>query len=246
MTVANFTACLHCDILGGPGRCPLCRPAPDPAAPDPVADPRPLLAGLIAFLAGRCDWAQSPDGVGFDKADTQIGHELSLIPCAEWDAEMLAWAYDRACAKYARQIDRAIGPGVAAACASLWPAPPTAPARADGSRWWERRRRAAKEAAAEAAARAARTIATAPHGRLKFAFPYDRAIVAQVRALPGARFDGATRSWTADLRATRALADLLPAFTVTDQAAEAIADRLADDALDARAAACRARTRQAA
>jgi hypothetical protein len=173
----------------------------------------------IEFLAGQCNWAQTWDGAGFAKNDTGIGHELAATPPAEWDDEMLGWAYSR-CVKYREQLKRAFGLDFVATI------PAIEEIVVEGERWWERRRRekAEREAASrpkpqwqidkeardaeyaalreqrrlrdEAELVKPRKVTLLGGGRVRFDYPFvwgsdvTNAAMAEIKALPSRQFNG--------------------------------------------------------
>lgn len=57
----------------------------------------------IDFLAGRCDYAQSRDGVGFNGTDTKFGHVLADTELSRWSPKMIFIAYNML-KKYKNQL----------------------------------------------------------------------------------------------------------------------------------------------
>ena len=57
----------------------------------------------IDFLAGRCDYAQSRDGVGFNGTDTKFGHVLADTELSRWSPKMIFIAY-KMLKKYKNQL----------------------------------------------------------------------------------------------------------------------------------------------
>ena len=55
----------------------------------------------IKILAGRCDWANTIDGVGYNKIDSRIGHELADYARLSAKQAVLA---KRIIRKYQRQL----------------------------------------------------------------------------------------------------------------------------------------------
>lgn len=77
----------------------------DDPEPEPE-QPIPTLKDCIDFLAGRCNFATSVDGAGFNKMDTDHGHALSRKDWARWTPWDKHWAFKKA-AFYHRQLDAA-------------------------------------------------------------------------------------------------------------------------------------------
>lgn len=71
-----------------------------------MTEPDPLLVQAVRFLAGRCDGAQTEDGVGYNGTDTHFGRSLATVPPDAWSPEVAreAWAMLR---KYRGQLDGA-------------------------------------------------------------------------------------------------------------------------------------------
>lgn len=65
--------------------------------------PDPLLVRAIQTLAGRCDGALTQDGIGYNAMDTWKGHQLAVIPPADWLPRMSYWAWITA-RKYRQQL----------------------------------------------------------------------------------------------------------------------------------------------
>lgn len=66
----------------------------------------PTLYDAILTLAGRCDYASSLDGVGFNGADAPLGHDLAAIPYEGWTPGQRKAAY-RMIQKYHKQLSGA-------------------------------------------------------------------------------------------------------------------------------------------
>jgi len=139
----------------------------------------------VSILAGTCDWATKNDNVGFNKADTWLGHALASTPVELWDNQMarVAWEMTR---KYKGQL---------AANGLEWdelPVPPKPEGEADHlgeRRGVAARIRARREEEARAAARAAKNwVLCEEGGEIILSFMYDAEMVAAARNIPGRRF----------------------------------------------------------
>jgi superfamily II DNA or RNA helicase len=64
------------------------------------------LVDAIRYLAGRCDWARTEDGMGFSGTDTTLGHRLAEYPADLWDESMIELALGFAL-KYRGQLEPA-------------------------------------------------------------------------------------------------------------------------------------------
>lgn len=53
----------------------------------------------VRYLAGQCDGARTPDGVGFNRLDTDFGTNMANMPVSEWRPRQL-WAARKMIAKY--------------------------------------------------------------------------------------------------------------------------------------------------
>lgn len=94
------------------------QPAPQPVAEDPLPNKRKrktypklteaqkdaVISGL-QHLAGRCDGAVMPDGVGFNKLDTRFGHELAKRSMQRDLTPGELWAGRQILRKYRRQFN---------------------------------------------------------------------------------------------------------------------------------------------
>lgn len=126
-----------------------------------VAD---LLARAVQTLAGVCDGAVRQDGRGFNGPDARFGHALAETDPRAWSAAN-RWAAHQMLAKYKAQLWRA---GIVY---EAIPVPEAPPAHVDG--------RQVKVGRIDL-----RT------NRIVMAAPYDRALVAAQREIPGRRWDG--------------------------------------------------------
>jgi ATP-dependent DNA helicase DinG len=61
------------------------------------------LGDAVRALAGRCDWAATQDGVGFNGVDADFGHKMAEVPFERWSERQYA-AVHRMLAKYAKQL----------------------------------------------------------------------------------------------------------------------------------------------
>lgn len=139
----------------------------------------------LQFLAGRCDWAASKDGAGFSGVDAPLGHALAgkttLSP-----REMIAAG--RLLVKYKKQLEqRKIDiSGVKEAVDALTQ-PGAAGCGAEGGLGRLRRRDVVTGWVGINAA-----------GRIVLATSYNARIVAAIKELIGARFNGESKQWTVD------------------------------------------------
>lgn len=131
------------------------------------------LQDAIRALASVCDGAQSEDGAGFNKADARWGRLMALESEADWHPahKFGAWETLR---KYRRQL---AGFGIEF---DAIPVPEENREYADLPELPKPRPRI--KAAGQT---------------FVIAFPYNAALVSAVKRIPGARFDGATKSWSA-------------------------------------------------
>lgn len=181
------------------------------------------LGEAVRYLAGRCDWAHTLDGVGFNQADTGFGHWLADVDEVEWTAEQARAAYELL-GKYRRQLETAD---------IDFDAIPVPAEVADARRRAQAQRAEANMRAREAERaereRALRRIDVDPAGRnFVITFPFDWSLVEAVKAIPGRRWDGARNTVPTapeNAGAVRAFA-VEHDFTATD-AAQAFLDRAA-------------------
>jgi SWI/SNF-related matrix-associated actin-dependent regulator of chromatin subfamily A-like protein 1 len=146
----------------------------------------PTLAAAAQALASACDGARAHDGAGFNAYDADFGRLLAATPEARWTPRMRIGAW-RMLRKYRGQL---AGAGIDFGAI---PEPPSL------------------EAIAHAPAKPQATRRIRLEGEAYIIeFPYDPAVVAAVRNVPGRRFDGAAKRWTAPANeaATVALAIL--------------------------------------
>lgn len=62
-----------------------------------------LLKQAFDFLAGRCDWAATLDGAGFNAFDAEFGHRMADTPYDEWTTKQRKYAY-KVARKYRGQL----------------------------------------------------------------------------------------------------------------------------------------------
>ena len=148
------------------------------------------LRDAIGVISSVCDYAQSSDAQGFNAGDTWLGHVLAQMPAALWtdDAALAAWDMLR---KYRGQL--------AAAGIGYDDLPRPAGADELEAERREKARQRAREHAQhwrEQQYRQARTYlrCDAGGGDVTLAFPYGPDLVAACRAIPGRRYDGATKA----------------------------------------------------
>jgi hypothetical protein len=137
------------------------------------------IAAAVRALAAVCDGAVTYDGAGFDGSDTRFGHRLAALPVAMWPAGAAHEAW-RMLRKYRAQL---AGLGIDYDALPVPPAAEQADVRQAVRRaLWahENRPRVSLEA-----------------DGIVIAFQYDPELVAAVRQVTGARFDRASRRWTA-------------------------------------------------
>lgn len=137
-----------------------------------TTDDRATVAEALRFLAGRCDYAQADDGMGFNGVDARIGHDLAAMDPADWTPRQYRAAW-RVIQKYGGQLAQ-VGIDPAAL-----PEPPVV------------RRPAAAEVG----------VTVALDGDdIVIAFPYDAALVELVKALPRRAYRKTPRKhWRAPL-----------------------------------------------
>jgi ATP-dependent DNA helicase DinG len=70
---------------------------------DEMIDSTKTLHDAVRALAGRCDWAATQDGVGFNGVDAEFGHKMADWPLERWTERQYA-AIHRMLAKYAKQL----------------------------------------------------------------------------------------------------------------------------------------------
>lgn len=129
-------------------------------------NPYRVLMEAVRLLASHCDGAHTYDDQGFNKIDSTFGK--SLAAQERWSPKQASAAY-KMVRKYAAQLERGGIP---------FDSIPNPETLSD----WE--------------APKPRRIATLEKDRsIVLDFPYDPAIVADVRGVDGARFDGKTKTW---------------------------------------------------
>lgn len=167
------------------------------------------LAGMIGYIAGRCD--------GFDGLDTKAGKRLAAVPVDAWTDNMVAYAFELT-RKYRGQLE-AGGYDV-----DSLPEPTRGTAavgRAD-ARSVERAHRD----------KAARTVTVDEgEGVARIAFRYNSQLVAAVKQLPGRRWQPAAKQWTVPLAYAAAVLRFAEdhGFAVDAALADHAGDTPADD-----------------
>lgn len=126
------------------------------------------LERALRILAASCDGAAAKDGMGFNRMDTAFGHKLANTPFAEWTPLQHRAAW-RMLAKYRQQL---LSNGVDY---DSIPKPP--------------------QLLTEEAQK--RIMLSADEQFFVITFPYDPALVNEVRQIPWRHFNGTTRTWTA-------------------------------------------------
>lgn len=162
-----------------------------------LAEARRMIREGMRYLSALCaDFATEQNGVGFDKADTLLGHEFAALDLAEYDEEITSWGYQR-CHKYRKQLD-GLAPNFFDGI------PRVEQVRAKGDPWWKIRRAEKKEAERRAAAEEAERqrlerlkgrVSVDPQGRACYWYPFDPDRNDLVRQL-GARWDSLARCWS--------------------------------------------------
>jgi SWI/SNF-related matrix-associated actin-dependent regulator of chromatin subfamily A-like protein 1 len=142
------------------------------------------LAAAVRALSSVCDGAASEDQVGYNGSDAPFGNRLALLPDDEWTPGMRREAWEML-GKYRQQLARY---GIAYDAIE-------APAAVAGSDARAEARERARERAARTQRRVRLGAADGASRVFVLTFPYDPELVAQVKQLPGRRFDGATKAW---------------------------------------------------
>jgi Bifunctional DNA primase/polymerase, N-terminal/SNF2-related domain len=157
-------------------------------------DAVPALHDAIGVISSVCDYARELDAQGFSAADTWLGHVLAQMPAGAWTGEEALAAWDML-RKYRGQL-AAAGIGY-----------DQLPRPAGAGELEAERREEARERARQRAREHARAWRDQQFGQahtylrcdgdgeqVTLAFPYDPGLVAACRALPGRRYDGATKA----------------------------------------------------
>lgn len=193
---------------------------------------RHTLANAIRALASVCDGAASLDGAGFNGMDSKFGKRLAQLPPDLWTPAMRREAWEML-AKYRRQL-AAFG-----IVYDIIPEPPPVDADIQAEARQEARRRLNAHRAGRAigdqdADRTRRiSYGPGPAGRPVFIvrFPYDPALVAEMRGVPGRRWYRAEKVniVPATAYSARALAEFAERhdFTWDDEARAQLASLLA-------------------
>lgn len=147
------------------------------------------LGEAVRALAGRCDYAVSEDGQGFNATDTYFGHALAEVEESEWTDEM-RWAAWQMLQKYRDQL---AGYGLDLEAVDEPPAPDVPESRVQAR---------AKTDARRAAERDERVIRLAEGGvRWHVEFPYDQELVAELKEkVSGRRWNGEEERWEAPVQ----------------------------------------------
>lgn len=155
------------------------------------------IQAAVQFLASVCDYASSEDGQGYNGTDTYLGHQLAALPYELWTGEVALAAWDMI-RKYRRQLE---GQGIDY---DTLPVPPgAAELLADRAEQAKERRQAARENAKnttrtwrQAETRKAKSyvLCEGEGEQIILGFPYDPALVAEARDLPGRAYDDATKT----------------------------------------------------
>ena len=127
---------------------------------------RPTVQDAVGVIASACDGAVTEDGCGFNGTDTGFGRALAKVPAGQWTPRMLHAAW-KMVRKYRGQLLKA---GLDYDLIEEPPEP-------NGDR----------PAAHRIEARG---------DLLVLSFPYDAGTVAQVKGIPGRKWEPATKTWT--------------------------------------------------
>jgi hypothetical protein len=150
-------------------------------------DNKNTLQNAIRALASVCDGAESLDGAGFNKADARWGALMALDDEEQWHPSH-KWGAWVVLQKYRNQLQRSFGIDYDAI-----PVPPECHDYAELPELPKPRPRI--KASGQA---------------FVIAFNYDPALVSAVKRIPGARFDGVTKRWSA--QNTPGVADAVRTF----------------------------------
>lgn len=152
-----------------------------------------LCARTLASL--DADRATEDNGIGFSANDTSFGHRLANSDPSAWSEQLTADAW-HTLIRYKRQL-LTFGLDM-----DSIPTPALERSSNRGNNL---------------------KIVTVTDGRFAIAFPYDPALVARVKAIPGRRFDPDTKSWSAPLSSAPQVSALCASagFTASDTATTA-------------------------
>jgi hypothetical protein len=140
---------------------------------------------VTRYLAGRCDGARTPDGVGFSRYDAPFAHKLADLPLRQWTPRQKAAVY-RMLAKYRHtQLDGIFG---------LIP-PPYIPG--DVARFERQKSTARRKGSSTGSIRYAKL-----DGESWFVIdvPFNEAVNRDVRQINGAVFHPDVRAWLVPFR----------------------------------------------
>ena len=146
-------------------------------------DSRHTLETAVQFLAGRCDFAVSQDGIGFNGSDASFGHKIAAVPAAEWTPEQARGVWEMI-AKYRKQL---AGGGIDYD-AIPEPAAVHGETRLSDAQY----RKYVRKADPAAAAGQLRKVGAEVYA----AFPYSADLVSTIKASGVAKWDGAARVWS--------------------------------------------------
>lgn len=159
-----------------------------------VQDAYPRLRAAVIRLAAVCDGAYSRDGAGFNKPDASLGHRLAALP--EWTAAQ-AYAARQVVIKYERQL----------AAMGLPLDTLERPERAQYAHWKDLFVTDTQRSVREARAREAEKRKERKRLRMERVgshfvvhTPWGDDIYADIKAVPGARWDGGAEAWRVPVR----------------------------------------------
>lgn len=136
------------------------------------------LQGACQYLSARCDGAQSEDGQGFNKNDTNFGHSLANHPYDRWSQNQAHWA-QKMLKKYRVQLK---GGGIDLSDISPIERAP------------EKQR-----ASQPTKSKHPSLVSITKRGALQFQFPYDQEAISQVKEIAGRKWNAQRLCWTAPL-----------------------------------------------
>ena len=172
------------------------------------------LKAACAAIAQVCNGATTRDDVGFNKADTSFGRFVATIPADMWSAEQCG-VVRAMLRKYTRQLAGA-GVEYAALPGVRFEADVPEGARSGALARFKEQQELVDQAAERAAWAEGRLtrgqfvtlkkvpVAYVENGAVALEFPYDAALVAEVKALPRRKWDG--RRWLVGRGSEAALA----------------------------------------
>jgi SWI/SNF-related matrix-associated actin-dependent regulator 1 of chromatin subfamily A len=124
------------------------------------------LEAAVRTLAARCDGAAAEDGAGFNRLDARLGRKLAETPVAQWTPRQRRAAWAML-KKYRGQL---AGLGIDY---DAIPEPPVPEAKERAENW----------------------AGAAKSGGFVVGFGYDPLLVAEVKRIPGRRFDREDKTW---------------------------------------------------